>query len=920
MRPLKLKMSAFGPYAGVCELDLSILGERGLYLITGDTGAGKTTIFDAITFALYGEPSGGNRDSGMLRSKYAQADVPTEVELDFSYAGKEYRIRRNPEYERPKSRGEGVTLERAGAELYYPDGRVVAKLREVNAAVIEILGIDRGQFTEIAMIAQGDFLKLLLADTDERKKIFRRLFGTEPYNRLAEKIKREYLDLQNQNEALSRSIDQYVDGAECEEGSPLYARLQLAKEKKLTPEERIELLRELVELDKRADSEYEKQEKDLDKEIEDSRRQIERAEIKERARKAKHEAEEKLGLAKERAIKLSEEQKAAEGKRGELAEAVAQIAVLEGEESAYAELKRKRDEIDGLTADLKKLKKDVEKNDKLCAKLTEELKKCEDELLELSDVGERLAKCELKDSEIQGKRTELSDIVKLSDDCVRAENELKAAREEYKTLAEKYGLAHDHYESARRIYLDAQAGVLAAGLTEGKPCPVCGSTHHPSPAAECARIPEKRELDSLMEAQDKARDASEKASEKAARCAGEQAAAEGALVNALERQDGVSREGLADWIKEQKAALDDEEKLISDERAKLRDKEKRRGELHSIMPDLRERKSEAERLWDEGKRCAASDSARLDVLLKNADEMSAKLSYKTPEEAKNAKKTLQNKQKNIESAIENAKNRCKECDVEIGRIKGALVELEAQLKDGGDIDFDAVKNKRDEQVRRRAMCLDKRREIGARISKNADAYRGVSEKQSEAMALDERIRWVKALSETANGEIRGKEKLMLETYVQTTYFDRIIRRANTRLIVMSGGQYELIRKRGAENNRQQSGLLLDVIDHYNGSMRSVRTLSGGESFMASLSLALGMSDEIQSMAGGIRLDTMFVDEGFGSLDEEALNQAIKALTSLTEGNRLVGIISHVSELKERIERQIVVTKEKSGGSRARIDL
>ncbi len=204
------------------------------------------------------------------------------------------------------------------------------------------------------------------------------------------------------------------------------------------------------------------------------------------------------------------------------------------------------------------------------------------------------------------------------------------------------------------------------------------------------------------------------------------------------------------------------------------------------------------------------------------------------------------------------------------------------------------------------------------IASNKSALQKIKLKSGDLDDYEKRYQWVLPLSNTANGKVAGKEKIMLETYIQMTYFDRIISRANTRFMVMSGGQYELKRRKEAEDKKAQSGLDLDIIDHYNGTERSVKTLSGGESFKASLSLALGLSDEIQSIAGGIKLDTMFVDEGFGNLDDDSINQAMNALSGLAEGNRLVGIISHVSELKNRIDKQIVVAKEKSGGSKANI--
>ena len=272
------------------------------------------------------------------------------------------------------------------------------------------------------------------------------------------------------------------------------------------------------------------------------------------------------------------------------------------------------------------------------------------------------------------------------------------------------------------------------------------------------------------------------------------------------------------------------------------------------------------------------------------------------------------------AALRNAEKAYTDSAGRVRELKAAIAGLEEQLSGGPEPDREGVTRQKAELTRQRKALEDRIKGIHAGLAANRSALAGIRDKAGELEALETRRVMVCDLSATANGTLSGKEKIMLETYVQTTYFDRIIDRANTRLMMMTGGQYELKRRIEAENQKSQSGLDLDVVDHYNGSERSVKSLSGGESFKASLSLALGLSDEIQSSSGGVRLDTMFVDEGFGSLDEESLDQAMKALTGLTEGNRLVGIISHVAELKNRIDRQIVVTKERSGGSKAQIVL
>ena len=267
MRPLKLTISAFGPYADKTVLELENLGKNGLYLICGDTGAGKTTIFDAITFSLYGEASGSNRDAAMLRSKYAAPETPTETELLFEYLGKEYYIKRNPEYERPKTRGSGTTVEKANAELHLPDGRIITKVKEVNREIIEILGIDKSQFSQIAMIAQGDFLRLLLATTDERKKIFQKLFCTQRYSILQHKLKDEYLSLARDYEKIIERTEQYIDSVVCPDKSPLSAKVQSAKSGLLPKDEAVEIINELLTYDKNRQDELTQKLNSLENEI-----------------------------------------------------------------------------------------------------------------------------------------------------------------------------------------------------------------------------------------------------------------------------------------------------------------------------------------------------------------------------------------------------------------------------------------------------------------------------------------------------------------------------------------------------------------------------------------------------------------------------------------------------------------------------
>ena len=294
MRPIKLTVSAFGPYAGKTVLDLDKLGENGLYLITGDTGAGKTTIFDAITYALYGEASGDNREPSMFRSKYAEATTPTEVELVFSYAGKTYTVKRNPEYERPKSRGEGFTTQKAEVQLKYPDGRVVTKQRDVDNAIRDIMGINRSQFLQIAMIAQGDFLKLLLAPTEERKKIFRQIFKTQLYQDLQDRLKKESGQLNDKCDAAHNSIKQYIDGITCDENDVLSIEVEKAKNGLLPAKDVMDLIDRLLTQDNDKKTAIQKSISDADKALEIVNANLGKIEAKEQTQKALDQAQKNL--------------------------------------------------------------------------------------------------------------------------------------------------------------------------------------------------------------------------------------------------------------------------------------------------------------------------------------------------------------------------------------------------------------------------------------------------------------------------------------------------------------------------------------------------------------------------------------------------------------------------------------------------
>lgn len=1191
MRPLKLVMSAFGPYAGRMELSMESLGASGLYLIAGDTGAGKTTIFDAITFALYGDASGESREPSMLRSKYASSDTPTEVELTFSHGGEEYHIKRNPEYERPAKRGNKMTKEMANVQLICPGGRVVTKKREVDAAVREILGVDRRQFSQIVMLAQGDFLKLLLADTMERQKIFRELFQTGYYQTLQFRIKDRRKEVYGQCQNARNSVQQYISGITCSENEGCTAEVEKARNGELPITEVMELLETLLRQDAAKENQEEQEMSELEKNLEKVNSSIGKAEEYEKTKKRLEEVREQ---ERENALKLEQAEQAfqrEEEKKARQDEIQKQQAMLEKELEEYDRLEKKREELRRLEQILEEAREDAGKKKRDLEQEQRELEELKKERTSLAHAGEqkerllrqkenaeeyedlngKLLKAEKIQREAaelfkqaerafkkeEGKKDRREEVQKqltlleselpqyshleelgrelgeLEKTCRKLKNdeknkkrELETMRQSLQTLREEQAaLAHageqkeklirqkeqeeqlkkklesfrkalKKYDAQReeleqrqqsyreaqeqaegleqtyfrmnRAFLDGQAGILASGLEEGDACPVCGSVHHPCLARIPAEVPTKEVLEQAERAYEKARAAAENASKKAGEISGKLSEQEAQLKELAEETAGrreplpgdaemgkllsESRKKTADLKKQiadeeertaRKTELDgqipdeeEKEKQLESKTAELKETlaaeeskreslagqvrslaekltfsgktqaEENRGNLSRELEELQRAYEDAEKRYKERsnakieadtqhqslenqlaeagnvekwkdmpegpageplllelkkmiaglekqiaeenlrterreeleqkipekeavlkqleeehrvlKDSIHSNEARKEIQTRQVKELAEKLGFPGKKEANAGLKKLSDELETLRKAWKEAEAAFKKYSSAADDLKGQAQSLQKGLERVEAIDKQEELGKQSQLAGRKKETLDRQKQIHARRTSNEKIYSSLKEKSKELESLEARYEWLNALSCTVNGDLAGKSKIMLETYIQTNYFDRVIRRANLRFMIMSGGQYELKRREAPGSSKSQSGLELSVIDHYNGTERSVKTLSGGESFIASLSLALGLSDEVQSSAGGIQMETMFVDEGFGSLDPDALQQAYTALASLTEGNRLVGIISHVGELKEKIDRQIVVTKDKTGGSRAEI--
>ena len=986
MRPTELIISAFGPYAGEVTLDMASLGDRGLYLITGDTGAGKTTLFDAIAFALYGNASGDSRKPRMLRSKYARPDARTYVEMGFSYSGKEYRVRRNPEYMRTKQRGEGETREKPDAQLHMPDGRLVTGDKAVTAEVEGLLGLNREQFSQIAMLAQGSFSRLLSGRTEDRGIIFREIFKTKPYQLFQEKLKDRAKGLYGRYADSRKSMEQYAGGV-ITEGHSEELKLRWKEVPQGSLEALLEVLDQLIGAD-----EAQQQGKD-------------------RA----------MALVRDEMAALGMELGKMQGDAAVCRDMAAaadvlreNMPVLEQAKVRYEREKERQADRDGLIGTVTRMEENLktydrfdslQENLKACRKETESLEKRlgqaaleERQWKERNDSDEKILESlrqageEYQAALTAGERLGVYSgrIGLLAEELAQYGQErkkLEAARERYRAAGEESRRADDAYREMYQRFLDNQAGILASRLTEGQPCPVCGSVAHPAPARylEEGNEAAKDKVDRLKAAAEEKDKAAARLSLEAGRLAGsldtryermkQQIDAEVATwkedwqkrirqaeadAGALALETGDVRQGrryfLEQWELMMGQLKGQLERQAAAQKEKIREKKKRKEDKEAVegrralgrqsLEEASERKQQAQKMLAESQAKERELESRLKEMESSLPYENRKAAQAELAEKKAFLAGLEKAFKEAEESYNRISRRVSDAQARLEALRGRMAEKDAEGRETAGEDRDPAKGpdtmlpggmdvrtamerlearmqenrQHQSEARERLTGLEQEKSrLHHRLETNRMARERISEQKASMEEIQKEWTWVKALSDTAAGEVGGKEKITLETYAQMAYFERIIARANTRFMVMSGGQYEL-KRCTEEDNRGKNGLGLNVIDHYNGTERSVKTLSGGESFQASLSLALGLSDEIQSAAGGIRLDTLFVDEGFGSLDEDTLNLAMKSLGDLAEGRRLVGIISHVGELKERIQHQIVVVKDKTGGSRAYIEL
>lgn len=936
MRPIELKMSAFGPFAGLTTLRLDALGTDGLYLITGDTGAGKTTIFDAIIYALYGEASGNIRTTDMLRSKYANADTATFVELTFVFKDKTYIVRRNPEYLRPSKRGEGrFTKESAKAQLTMPDKEVITGLVSVNNKIIEIIGLNKNQFSQIAMLPQGEFMRLLLADTKQRIEIFREIFDTEPYLLLQDRIKRDANELYRLVSDYKKSMAQYVADVYCDENSEYnQALINIKNDSQMSIKEILDIIDKIIAQDKSCADEYDKAIISIDKGIDQLNSKLTIAIQTERIKDDYKSALTQLNNLTEEYENVYSIYKAEcekDSERNELSlniekssEKLESYELLEKYKKDYG---KKLDKINNITQDIHEDTKSLNE----CIKQIDNCKK-EAEILKNTEL--EIEKLNSKISDIIKKKEGVEYLKDVFERKIKAVSQADEAKDRYMSAFAAYEEANNRYLKMEKAFFNEQAGIMAASLEEGQPCPVCGSVTHPVPAVAGDDAPTEMQLKKYkIYVEDKSKECSELSSQS------------GLLSGQAESMNNMFFGSIVNFNTQWKEALDnssDDEtirvdiiqlladlgKILDEAMLEKKNADENISKYNNLIKMLSDYDKKVEQFKDKinkSKNELAILSTQNENMQKQISQLEKELGNKDIMQAKKLINDMKLKKVQLDKAYEAAKKQYDEYTINIKTLKNRISDLQRQISHTDkqktpDIDIPMYEKQLEDMKKERLKLREKKNIVDIRIANNEKIYKSIERVNEKSEKSEKHYSWLRTLSDTVNGSLSGKSRIKLETYVQMSFFDRIIMRANTRFMRLTDGQYELKRSDSKDNYKNQTGLELDIIDHYNGTIRSVKSLSGGEAFEASLSMALGMSDEIQSRSGGIQIDTMFIDEGFGSLDDESLSQAVKVLNSLSSSDRLIGIISHVSVLKDRIDKQIVVSKGKTGGSSAVISV
>lgn len=916
-------MTAFGPYTGTVTVDFSVFGESGLYLITGDTGAGKTMLFDAIAYALYGTASGSGREDTMLRSKQADEKTATAVELSFTCHGELYRVRRVLGREKRKPTGEKQFTRSRECELWLPGGGVLTKTADVDTRIRQAVGLDAIQFRQCAMIAQGEFLRFLYAKTEERLALFRNLFSTDVYRELTEALVADTAMARRNLDSAQTLLCQCASGIFVPQEYPDRTLLTEYQADPVPYENA--LTQSIASCLTWCRGEWETlsaTQKQLTMERDGLLSAITKAEVDantaveyEKAMERLRRAEEKNAHAQKSLTDLLAEQTRIAEMRIEANHLTAVCPLLEA-------IARGKEDIATADEEVRIAEKEYASLSNILTQFRDRCTALAGKLAQAQAADKRIAEQKGILKEKNGKIRELSAISEMGNRWREQILLWQTARESYRLTREQYDMADTRYRETERRFLDGQAGILAETLMDGEPCPVCGATEHPSPAPCTAEIPTAEMLDLARKKRERIQRECTEKSDAAGRIRGNAESASASFAAAYRAfygtNDPFSWEQLPETI--DTAIRDDLQKFTGEQTAVQ----------HAIETDMVQaaRMAEYERQITTGQAALEekmaeaalareriqSAKSRLDTLTRKTAELMETAPDTTLEAVHRRLDEIALATERYERSLLECTEKCDALEREKTAIRATADTLRERLRDSTADNLSALQEK-EHMVAGTIEALQQRMTIlHTAITVNEPLSTRLMEAYAAYRKCAARFAMQKRLSDTASGNLNGKEKLPLETYAQLWLFDEVVRRANVRLFAMTDGRYELRRQMEAENKRSKTGLGLDVVDHYNGTVRNVRTLSGGEAFKASLSLALGLADETESSSGGVRIEAMFIDEGFGSLDEISLDSAIDTLNRLSEGTRLCGIISHVDSLKERIERQIRVKRNNTESS------
>lgn len=923
MKPLKLTMSAFGSYAGKNVIDFTGQ-QQGIFLITGDTGAGKTTIFDAITYALYNQTSGGERNGNMMRSQYARPETETYVELEFLYRGQTYRVRRNPDYKITKTLKNGKIREQKvphSVELTLPDGTVFPeKKNATDAKIIEILGLTADQFSQIVMIAQGDFLKLLYTKSDERKMIFSKLFRTDIYWKIQENLRRKSMEMDERIQENDRAFEQ--------EKSRI---IPLPESEELPLDELVERLRERL--------------KDALKE-----QNLRRANVEELNKKiTKYEEINKLFRSLEKIRQTGKELEARQAESKERRQQIENARKADKVLVAEQQNLRQQQEVEQSAQAIAKMTETLANDQEMFESLKTQLQESEaKQKREAADIQKKMLALEqsfpsyealqnARSEEQQAKKVwedlgktseesfhkKKAGIAALKEQQKRQEQVVEQTKKNWEQTSLSASESAKHYEHIYEAFLKEQAGILAENLSAGCPCPVCGSTVHPDPAKLSDHAVTELEVEQAKKtraAAEEKRDLAyaafeaEKTEKQKLAQAVEKEEADFVLAQTIAKQQRkeaeqnyVSLQKIAEQIREklvypslaeakkQYAAMQKALEAAEQEIAKKRQKV---SELAEAMNTLKGQKLAEEENQKTAKKLAVKTEKEYAKLLEKSGFVSEE-TYHLAILPERSRSKLEREEKEYESQCLRQQSEQKLLEKQVsGKTYTDTTELNEQLK----AEKQALK-----EAEKTYMELHTAYENDRSVLQNCAVYLEKGKK------LESEDQVIKSLSKTANGRLSGSAKIDFETYIQRQYFKQIIHEANKRLLTMSNHQFILKLKEEANTGRKTNeGLDLSVYSLVTDSERDVKTLSGGESFLAALAMALGLSDIVERSAGAIHPDMMFIDEGFGSLDAQSRQQAIEVLGELAGDSRMVGIISHVTELKEQIDRKLVVSRTDKG--------